>query len=69
MKRKSLAELKTLLENDLAYQKHNIETFESNENPQIKEMYNKSIVRAEAIEDILLYMRTGSIYQFDKLED
>ena len=69
MKRKSLVELKNVIIKDLEYQNDNIKTFQGNENPQIKEIYNKAIVRAEALEDVLNYINTGSKYQFYKLED
>lgn len=68
MKRKSLAELKKIILKDLEWQKESIKTFTGNENPQIKEMYDQATVRAEAMKDILLYIESGSKWQFYKPE-
>ena len=69
VKRKSLVELKELIIKDLEYQNDNIKTFQGNENTQIKDMYNKSIIRAEALKDVLDYINTGSKFQFYKMEE
>ena len=66
---KSLVELKELIIKDLEYQNDNIKTFQGNENTQIKDMYNKSIIRAEALKDVLDYINTGSKFQFYKMEE
>jgi hypothetical protein len=64
---KSLKELKTLIEKDLELQKHYIETFKKDENPQIKELYLKSLERQETLEDVLLYIKGGCKNQFSRL--
>lgn len=68
MTRKSLVELKKLIIKDLEYQNDTIDKFKNEENTQIKEMYNKAIVRAEVLKDVLDYINTGSKFQFYKME-
>lgn len=68
MTRKSLVELKKLIIKDLEYQNDTIDKFKNEENTQIKEMYNKAIVRAEALKDVLDYINTRSKFQFYKME-
>lgn len=68
MNRKSLKELKGLIENDIECCKDFIEYAEGNQNPQVVEMYNKSVTRKETLETVLNYIQTGSKYQFDKKE-
>jgi hypothetical protein len=69
MTRKSLVELKKLIIKDLEYQNDTIDKFKNEENTQIKEMYNKAIVRAEVLKDVLDYINTGSKFQFYKMEE
>lgn len=69
MSNKSLKELKTLILNDMECCKSFRESFEGNENPQVKEMYNRNKNRIEALEDVLRYINDGSKYQFDKKEE
>lgn len=67
--RKSLAELKESILMDIASQENSIKSFEGDENPQIKEMYNNAKIRMEAMQDVLQYIESGSKYQFQKEEN
>ena len=64
MKRKSLKELKELLDNRINSLKESIECFKGNDNPQVKEMYLEAKVELETIENVLLYINNGNTYQF-----
>ena len=68
MERKSLKELKTLLERDLNVCNDYITNFKDSENPQIKEMYIQEKARKEAFEEVLLYINNHEKYWSRKLE-
>ena len=63
MERKSLKELKTLLERDLNVCNDYITNFKDSENPQIKEMYIQEKARKEAFEEVLLYSRLHKAFK------
>lgn len=63
-KRKSLVELKKILEKQLTELNGSIESFEGNENTQVKELYNNCITTKEAYKNVLEYINNGSKYQF-----
>jgi hypothetical protein len=66
MAKKSLKELKEVIVVDINYQLSNISLYEGNKNPQIIEMSNNSKIRAEALNDVLEYIKTGAKCQFYK---
>lgn len=66
MARKSLKELKTIVENDITYNNNMADSFKNNNNPQVKELYHKALSRIEAMEAVLQYCKTGEKFFFDK---
>lgn len=62
--RKSLKELKENVEKEIAYVLDNIQAFEGNENPQVKEMYIQNKAKLESLKDVLDYINHGTTYQF-----
>lgn len=65
MAKKSLRELKSLIEKEIAYNKDSLKAFEGNENPQVKELYIQTESRITTLENILEYAKTGSKVFFD----
>jgi hypothetical protein len=64
--KKSLIELKSIIEADINYNKKYMESAKNNSNPQVIEMYNTSKGRIEGLEAALEYIKTGSKIYFDK---
>jgi hypothetical protein len=64
--KKSLTELKGLVKNQITVCNRfltNEATINQKNNPQVKSMIDECTARKEALEDILLYIETGSTYQ------
>jgi len=60
MARKSLKELKSIIENEIKKQEESINVFAGNNNPQVKELYIEAQAKKEVLEGILYYINTGS---------
>lgn len=67
MERKSLKELKALIETDLLFSQDFLDGTKGSENPQVKEMRLEEQGRAEALKDILLYINNREKYWVRKL--
>lgn len=58
--KKSLVELKKLIESEIEYLELSNKTLANDNNPQVKEMYIKYQARLETLQDVLYYTKTGS---------
>ncbi len=60
MARKSLKELKFIIENEIKKQEESINVFAGNNNPQVKELFVAAQAKKDVLEGILYYINTGS---------
>ena len=67
MNKKSLKELKKLIEDDIKYQDEFINLSKDNNNYQVKEMRIKAENRKESMEVVLNYINNGSKVLFNKV--
>ena len=67
MNKKSLKELKKLIEDDIKYQDEFINLSKDNNNYQVKEMRIKAENRKESMEVVLNYINNGSKVLFNKI--
>ena len=65
-KRKSLRELKSLVEADIKYNKDFVDSINDDKNPQVVAMVNDAKSRVEAMKAVLLYISTGENFLFEK---
>lgn len=67
MQRKSLKELKELIEEDLLFSEDFLDGTQGSENPQVKDMRLEEQSRSEALKDVLLYINNHEKYWVRKL--
>ena len=60
MARKSLKELKSIIENAIKEQEEYINIFAENDNPQVKELFIAAQAKKDVLEGVLYYINTGS---------
>lgn len=60
MARKSLKELKSIIENEIKKQEEYINIFAQSDNPQVKELFVAAQAKKDVLEGILYYINTGS---------
>lgn len=65
-KSKTIKDLKKIIIDDIAYNQNIVNHFKNNNNPQVKELYHKTLSRIEAMEAVLQYCKTGEKFFFDK---
>lgn len=68
MRRKSLRELYSLINNEIKYLEEYEEYFSNNDNPQVLKMKLQNETRIEALKDVLLYIENGEKYPFIHLD-
>ena len=65
MNKKSLVELKKEIEKEIAHHQEFININKDSSNPQVKELYNITLGKIEALQTVLYYTTNGSTLYFE----